>query len=59
MALDEPTPQDVRVEEEGILFLFDPKAATLIGDLVIDYDDGPGFTLYDESLGGGPSNADC
>jgi hypothetical protein len=34
----------------GITFLFDPKTATLVGELVIDYDNGPGFTLYDESV---------
>jgi hypothetical protein len=40
----------VRVEEDGILFLFDKKTASLVGELVIDYDEPEGFTIYDESV---------
>ncbi|MBL0386400.1 hypothetical protein JJB07_07050 [Tumebacillus sp. ITR2] len=50
MALDEPKPRDTQVEEEGLLFLFDTKTATLVGELVIDYDEADGFTIYDEAV---------
>ncbi|WP_170119462.1 hypothetical protein [Tumebacillus permanentifrigoris] len=52
MALDEPKPRDTHVEEAGILFLFDSKTATLVAELVINYDDSEGFSLYDETLPG-------
>ncbi|WP_161780755.1 hypothetical protein [Tumebacillus flagellatus] len=50
MALDEPKPRDTQVEEAGIRFLFDSKTVTLVGELVIDYDDVEGFTIYDEAV---------
>ncbi|WP_157729495.1 hypothetical protein [Tumebacillus algifaecis] len=50
MALDEPNARDTRVEEAGILFLFGAKTSSLIQDLVIDYDDEDGFSIYDESI---------
>jgi hypothetical protein len=40
----------VQVEEAGILFLFGPKTSTLVQDLVIDYDEADGFSIYDESI---------
>lgn len=50
MALDESTQKDTVVEEEGIRFFFDQKTATLVGELVVDYDEADGFTIYDESV---------
>jgi Fe-S cluster assembly iron-binding protein IscA len=52
LALDEPKPRDTQVEESGITFLFDAKTATLVAELVINYDDSEGFYLYDESIPG-------
>lgn len=36
--------------ESGILFLFGAKTATLVQDLVIDYEESEGFSIYDESI---------
>jgi len=58
LALDEPRPSDTLLEEAGLPFLFDRKSITLVGQLVIDYDDHKGFTLYDEALGQGPNDCD-
>ncbi|MGZ4107908.1 MAG: hypothetical protein ACXVO1_11300 [Tumebacillaceae bacterium] len=43
------------MEEDEITFLFDQKTSTLVGDLVIDYDDVDGFVIYDEAVG----RSDC
>jgi Fe-S cluster assembly iron-binding protein IscA len=55
LALDESKKKDVVMEEDEITFLFDQKTSTLVGDLVIDFDDVDGFVIYDEAVG----RSDC
>ncbi|MGB8956314.1 MAG: hypothetical protein WCC10_13155 [Tumebacillaceae bacterium] len=50
MTLDESRKGDTEITESDIPFLFDRRSVTLIAELMVDYDQAKGFSVWDETI---------